>query len=843
MERVRARGFIVHAYTDRRRKREHIIGRLTDGRSFAASYPENRREVLVPESALPAIKALNANRTGGLSEPAYHSVPWHTFSGEPCLALTDSRGEPLRGDLADRLRNAGIPVHRGGLKGTSSFLARRGIRGGVTIEGECRPGRNVNLVFSDAVLTADHDVRSPLTVVSLDIETAEPAGTVLAVGLSSFLFRPGGAAAERGREKILFFGVFPGPIQADLPLSVHESEGGLLAALSDAIRGMDPDIITGWNVIDFDFPRLAAAYERNRLPFSLGRSVEPGIFFPADDGGRDSSSGNNSRITRSSAAVFLPGRQVLDALRLVRTGSWGLDSYTLDSVAHDVLGRGKTVEATGQDKLAELERLYREEPELFCRYCLNDAVLVNEILDKKGLIGHTVERSALTGAFLDKAWTSVASFERVYAEGLFARGILEPDDDVSRRVSGAAGGTVLDPLAGFFGPVAVFDFRSLYPSVMRTFNVDPLAHELARRAEAVKDAADLISAPNGAAFIREAGILPALIERYFSERLAAIDRGDDASAYVYKILMNSFYGVLGTSKCRYARTELAGAITSFGKWCLLFARDFFTGLGYRVLYGDTDSVFVEMSGAADKGPDADDGADAGDARAIESATAALADRLNESLAASILEKWKCESFISIRFEKLYLRFFIPHLRGPDAEGDDRGRAKGYAGLRFLENGDTETEIKGMEAVRSDYTPFARRFQRELLSIVFASTGSSEAEAYVRDQAERLYQGEFDGELVFKKRLHRAPDDYTASTPPHIKVARSLGWTKRRGIVEYVITPNGPESISLSEGRIDRAWYVGSQLLPVARSIGLAAGFDADALLASLHADGQLEFEY
>ena len=158
----------------------------------------------------------------------------------------------------------------------------------------------------------------------------------------------------------------------------------------------------------------------------------------------------------------------------MRSGSWDHESYTLDAVARETLGRGKTVTETGGDKLAELRRLYRDNPEDFCRYCLTDARLVNEILERKGLIIHTVERSALTGAGLDKAWTSVASFERIYAEGLYARGILEPPDG-DRDVSGAAGGTVLDPQAGLFGPVAVFDFRSLYPSVMRTFNVDPLA--------------------------------------------------------------------------------------------------------------------------------------------------------------------------------------------------------------------------------------------------------------------------------------------------------------------------------------------------------------------------------
>ncbi len=89
-----------------------------------------------------------------------------------------------------------------------------------------------------------------------------------------------------------------------------------------------------------------------------------------------------------------------------------------------------------------------------------------------------------------------------------------------------------------------------------------------------------------------ARILPALISRYFAEREKAQARGDERAAYVYKILMNSFYGVLGASGCRYAYGELAGAVTSFGHHFLQLARDHFEAMGYRVLYGDTDSVFV-----------------------------------------------------------------------------------------------------------------------------------------------------------------------------------------------------------------------------------------------------------
>lgn len=791
---VEGAGFIVHAYADARRGKVHLLGRLADGRSFACAkpLPERRAYVRAMEADRSRV-ALSAARLDVSLDPS----EFRSFGGDPCFVLSASDSRSLERAVA-RLRAEGVVVLGADERGAAAFLVRAGIRGGVSVSGEARAGRGVDLVFPDAAILPEHGARASLSVLSFDIETEEPAGAVRAVGL---VLDRGAGARER---RLLFAGQWGGDAAPEGWITVLPDEASLLRALLDEARRMDPDLVTGWNVIDFDFPRLAAAFARHGIPFALGRSTEPGVFFPSEGAGDE----------KRSASVFLPGRQVLDGLRLVRSGSYNLDSYTLDAVARETLGRGKTVTETGEGKLAELDRLYAERSLDFARYCLADAELVLDILEAKGLVRLTVERAALTGVGIDKAWTSVASFERVYAEELRARGILEPEPELDRSVSGAAGGTVLDPLAGIFRDVAVFDFRSLYPSVIRTFNVDPLAYELAR-----VHGEGAIRAPNGATFTREPGILPALIAEYFAERLAAIERQDEAGAQVYKILMNSFYGVLGSPRCRYARTELAGAITSFGKRCLLFARDFFEKRGFRVLYGDTDSVFVEFG----------DGA--------------LAAELNAVLAADVRETYGLESFISIRFEKLYRRFFIPRLRsGGSEEGDEeRGRAKGYAGLLAGDGG--EIEIKGMEAARSDYTPLARRFQRELLGIVFHSEGTEDAERFVRDQTERLFRGEFDEELAFRKKLRRVPEDYVASTPPHIKVARALGWKGRKGTVEYVITVNGPEALSLRSSPLDYPWYALSQILPTARSVGIAAGFDAEAIVRSVSPVGQLEFDW
>lgn len=419
-----------------------------------------------------------------------------------------------------------------------------------------------------------------------------------------------------------------------------------------------------------------------------------------------------------------------------------------------------------------------------------------------GLEDLTVRRAALTGVTLDLAWTSIPAFERVYGAALHARNIVPPPR-LDRSVDGAAGGTVLDARAGLFSNVLVFDFRSLYPSLMRTFNIDPLAHARAGQR-------DDIVAPNGARFARSEGILPAILTAYAREREAALSAGDETAAYVYKILQNSFYGVLGTSSCRYGRSELAGAITSFGKYFLTTARDWFEARGYPVIYGDTDSVFVQA-----------------DTSSEEEATR-LADDLDRFIAADIRASFDLDSHLHIRCDKIYRRFFISRLRG-DASADGRGRGKGYAGIRD-DNG--ELEVRGMEAVRSDFTPLARRFQRELMTLLFADADIATLRAFCVMTAVKLSRGELDSELVYRKVLRRSVEEYGSETP-QVRAARMLGWRDRGGPIEYVMTRDGAEPVlARSETPLDYEHYRDRQLLPIAQAIANVLGTDAEGWFGS-----------
>ncbi|MFM2153753.1 MAG: hypothetical protein RL199_2188, partial [Pseudomonadota bacterium] len=622
---VEASGFIVAAWEERpaaRRQapRAFATGRLDDGRSFAVVLPAPPPSLYV--AANDAERSLDCLGDGTVAREE-----WSDLAGRPLVRLIPTAGalEPAERALA----KYGVAVVQTERPRASDALMALSIAGPVSIQGAPSPGRRVDVVFVEPHLAPAASV-VPLSWLALDIET-DRAGGVVAVSL----------ADASGPGEVLFLGP-----SLDSPLvTSFATEAAMLAALAERLRARDPDVLTGWNVVDFDLRVLARRFAVCGVAFDIGRTAEAAAV--RDREGR-----------RTLAQV--PGRAVLDAMRLVRASGERFEEQSLDAVAHRVLGAGKTVALRGLEKLAELDRLRREEPEAFCLYCLRDSELVLRILAKTGLDALTQKRAALTGVPLDLAWTSIPAFERIYAARLRDRRVVPPPSR-DEPVSGAAGGTVLEASAGLFRNVLVFDFRSLYPSLMRTFNIDPLAHA---RGEATPREDDLV-APNGARFERRAGILPEIIAGYAQEREAALAAGDETGAYVYKILQNSFYGVLGSPGCRYGRTELAGAITSFGKRFLTAARDWFEARGHRVLYGDTDSVFVCAPFVTDV-----------DFETLGGFGARLAESLNAEFAECIGREFDTTSHLRIRCEKAYRRFLIPRLKG-DADPEGRGRGKGY----------------------------------------------------------------------------------------------------------------------------------------------------------------------
>jgi len=799
-------GFIVQSYarTVRGVNRLYFVGRLADGGTFAVVEDREAIVFYLRDSEAPRAEALLGRFGARLDE-----CPLRTMDGEPCRAVLCGSQES-RDALREELARAGVRTYEADLRPADRFRLERGIHGQVRILGEPRPGRSVGAVFYNPLLEAAEGLPR-LSLLSLDIETDVATSAVLAIGLAHR-----DPHRDGGREEVLFAGEVP----AHPEIECFDGEKSLLLAFRRRIRELDPDIITGWNVVDFDFRMLARRFEAHGIPFRLGRSQEPGVFLPSSEG--------------RSGRVILPGRQVWDAVRLVRASPQGFEDYSLETVAEALLGYGKSLQPSGaESRLEALERLHREDPVAFCLYCLQDARLVHEILAQTGLFDLTVRRCQLLGVAPDLAWTSIPAFEHLYTEALHRRGLVAPSAGVDRLpLEGAPGGAILTPNPGVFDNVMVFDFQSLYPSIIRSFNIDPQSYVSPLSAAEPPPAEGLIEAPNGARFRREPAILPELLDRFFERRREAQQGGDAVASFVYKIIMNSFYGVLGAPSCRFAGSQLAGAVTSFGQHILGWCRDYLEERQYRVLYGDTDSLFV-TSAEAIRGEE-------------------LAGEVNAELRRYLSERWAVSSRLTLRFEKSYSRFFLPPLRAEGAA--PRGRAKGYAGLLAPLPGDrppdaraapgheqpeaiaSRIEVKGMEAVRRDWTDLAQGFQLRLLELLFLRAPLESMQSYTLSLVQDLYDGSLDDRLVYRKALRKPLSEYTRSTPPHARAAALLDPAERRGVIRYLMTREGPQPVGSTTAPIDYDHYVEKQLKPIAAAFAEVLGTDLETIFG---ADRQL----
>jgi DNA polymerase-2 len=747
------RGFILQPTYRVRRDRPvvQLYGRLEDGPPFLVEDDRFRPYLFLRARHLELLRSepdLAAERTRLVD-----------FAGEPVAKVT----VPVPGavpPLRARLREAGAPVYEGDVRFAYRYLIDHGLRGAAAIRGEAKPDAAGLVHFRNPELEPA-SFRPELRVLSLDIETSPDASRIFSLAL-----------AGPDVEEVHL--VSQAPVAGAV---AHVDERSLLEAALARIRSLDPDVLLGWNVVDFDLRVMDHRCARLGLPFHLGRAAEA-VGFQQDRG-----------FTRQSRAL-VPGRMVLDGIALVRD-ALRLEDYRLDTVSRAVLGRGKLLDSEAPDSAEEIARLYREDPAALVAYNLEDARLVLEILEKEGLLALTVERSLLSGMQLDRVGASVASFDLVYLPELRRRGVVAPSVDPERERAGVQGGAVLDSRPGIFHDVAVFDFKSLYPSLIRTFNLDPLAWSRGRREE------DAIVGPNGARFSRREAILPDVVVGFLERRQAAVRRGDRHADQAIKIMMNSLFGVLGTPACRFFQPEIANAITGFGQAILHWTRAAFEELGVPVLYGDTDSVFVHLR-RDEPGEEAQREAESLRAR-VE---AAVADRVRR--------EHGVEPRLTLDLECVYERFFMPRVRG--GAGGSKKRYAGWTGGKL--------EIVGLESVRRDWPPVARRLQEGMLLHLFRD---EEVLPFVRDLVQRVRAGELDRELVIVKRIRKGSlDRYTKATPPHVQAARKAGAALGSGgIVRYVVTESGPEPVFPGRelpAAIDRAHYVEKVLRPIADAI-------------------------
>lgn len=694
------------------------------------------------------------------------------FQHRPVLGLyCPQHNQLIR--LDKTLRRAGVDVFEADIRPPERYLMERFITAPVWFGGQA----DANGLLLEAQMKPAPHYRPTLKLVSLDIETSEQ-GELYSIALEGC-----------GQRQVYMLGRATDSDSAvDFDLEFCDNRVQLLERLNQWLARHDPDAIIGWNLVQFDLRVLHEHARRLAVPLRLGRGGEEMQW--------------REHGTRTHYFASAAGRLIIDGIEALRSATWSFPSFSLENVAQTLLGEGKAI-STPYQRMDEINRMFAEDKPALARYNLKDCELVTRIFAKTELLTFLLERATVTGLPADRNGGSVAAFTHLYMPLMHRQGFVAPNLG-ERPPEASPGGFVMDSRPGLYESVLVLDYKSLYPSIIRSFLIDPVG-----LVDGLRHPGGSESVPGfrGARFSRSRHCLPSIVTRVSEGREQAKREHNQPLSQALKIIMNAFYGVLGSSGCRFFDPRLASSITLRGHEIMRRTRELIEAQGHTVIYGDTDSTFVWL----------------GHAHAEEDATRigrGLVQQVNQWWRDHLRDEYGLESALELQFETHFSRFLMPTIRGAE-----EGSKKRYAGLVLHADGREEMVYKGLETVRTDWSPLAQEFQKELYQRIFHRQPYQD---YVRDYVRRTLAGELDQQLVYRKRLRRRLDDYERNVPPHVRAARladeynDLHGRPRQyqngGSISYVITLAGPEPLENRQAAIDYDHYVTRQLQPVADAI-------------------------
>ena len=462
----------------------------------------------------------------------------------------------------------------------------------------------------------------------------------------------------------------------------------------------------------------------------------------------------------------------------------------------------------------EIDRMFAEDKPALAHYNLKDCELVTRIFARTELLDFLLERATVTGLPADRSGGSVAAFTHLYMPLMHRAGFVAPNLG-EKRPEASPGGFVMDSRPGLYESVLVLDYKSLYPSIIRTFLIDPVGLVEGLRQP---DDEHSVEGFRGARFA-----YPALPAGHRRTGLGGPRGGQARTQPAALAGVEDHHERLlrGAGFQRLPLLRPAPGLVHHPARASDHAPYPRADRG-RGLYGDLWRYRLHLRLARQP-------------RAEEEAAAigrALVARVNDWWREHLKEEFGLDSALELQFETHYRRFLMPTVRGAE-----EGSKKRYAGLVRRADGGEEMVFKGLETVRTDWSPLAQRFQQELYLRIF---NRQPYQDYVRDYVRRTLAGELDDLLVYRKRLRRRLDDYQRNVPPHVRAARiaddyNLERGRPRqyqsgGWISYVISVAGPEPLEARRSAIDYEHYVGKQLQPVADAILPFVGDDFATLV-------------
>ena len=652
---------------------------------------------------------------------------------------------------------------------------------------------NADFVISSNKIEVEGEHFEKTKIMAIDIETYNPKGSarpskdpVLMISIST----------NHGLNRVITWKKFDG---AQKYVKFVDSEVGILEELQNVIEKERPDIIVGYNSDSFDFPYLEKRADKYKMNLRLGAD-KSNLFIRK----------RNTEFV--SKIVGIPHVDLFKFIRNMLSYTLMTETLDLDSVANELVGEKKREGIDwheiykywdeGDEKLKEL-----------VEYSMHDAKITLKLAEK--LNPSILELSRIVGQpiFNVSRMRYGQCVEWFFAKNAHDFSELIPKKPYGKHVKGRfsrsyEGGYVHKPKPGLFENIVVYDFRSLYPSIIVSHNICPTT----LFCDCCKKGHDTPKINNKTYTFckKNQGFIPKLLEDLINRRIRIKEMLKDmkkdssdyailsARSYAIKTIANSSYGYYAFPRSRWYCIECAESITAWGRQYIKDVIEKAEKEKFNVLYGDTDSIIISLK--SEKRED------------IEK----FAKAINKEL----------PGVMELEFDGFYPRGIFVAAK------------KRYA----LANEKKELVIKGLEVVRRDWSNIARRTQREVLKALLVQGSEKKAVDIIHKKIEALNSKEVPIEdVTILTQLTRKIKDYS-SIGPHVaaaKKAEKKGYEFEPGqMIKYIVTKGGGsisersyilEEVKKQDMEYDSEYYINNQLLPAVERIFSAIGVSKDEL--------------
>ena len=575
-------------------------------------------------------------------------------------------------------------------------------------------------------------------------------------------------------------------------IHILKSEADLIEDVQNTIKKYNPDIIVGYGSEFFDIPYVKERAKKHRVSLTLLDS-------------------DAKKVRQLHNAIHLDLSLFTRKLLDLET-----NRYNLDSVARELIGKGKL-----QGIAKKINEIWSvglpKELNLLAEYNLVDSEITYKIFQK--IFSTQIQISKITSLPLYNVNRMAYGqlMEWCLIKNAAQKNVIIPRKPTFTEISDRMrhtyeGGFVETPKPGIYKKVAVLDFRSLYPSIVISHNVDPYKLNCPCCKEGKNKVFD-----NMWFCIKEPGFIPTILKEVVNRRIGVKQilkktNKDDpayqelyARQYALKIIASAMHGYLGFPASRWYSLECARAITNLGRKYIQDTIRKAKEMGFNVIYSDTDSLFID---------------------------------LKERTIGDVLQFLKEVNSDLPEPMELELQDYYPAALFLSKKTEAEGAKKRYALL--TEKGGLI--LKGIEAIRGDWSHIAKNTQKAVLEILLKEDDVAKAAAYVQNIVSKLKKKEIPlDKLMLTNRLTRSLSHYK-TRGPHVRaaeLAQKKGYPVGENfIVRYIIAKGDgkiadrailAEDATLND--IDEEYYINHQVIRAVYKIFEVFNYSEDKLKA------------